>query len=398
MLSALSSLPPQNMSLPLNQQPTSASGVRSASEDDHADTAYLAYMSHIRSAFRDGTLTAEERALATAAVSPPKVGAPGVQVSTFAVDGAQANDIVMIKRVPETADGPNFQLYIPEDGESSFHAFSTRGQMTAWLKDLANDPARLDKFARHFSDHLAPMQVNRVKQKMTAFVAGDINAVVGSFAFEKGDIFARLDQDVTQPPPVNGLIKTHLHRLTPDGRATYIGTRSDGEKVLFTFDAYGNLHGGSKDGFYFVKNGLNTDEPLERITQKEYARKVVRESLDNVGANDLRGLFDEFLKQLRSPGHGLGVALVVFGVPEDVANSIETIAKNPVSGALRELNQHNRLGKLFGVDKATMDSHLEQIGTHVQNAIPGYGSIRVGLDSLADTLELTRSESAATAG
>ena len=361
--------------------------ISSPGDEDAVDSALQAYMDRARSAFRDTTLTAQGRALAHAAVAPGKVGAPGVQVSTFAVDGAQANDIVMIRRVPVTAEGPNFLLYIPEDDGPSFHTFTTREEMTVWLKALANDPGRLDTFARHFSHPLAPTQVDRVKQTMTAFAAGDINAVVGSFAYEKGDIFARLGKDITQPPPVNGLSKTSLLRIEPDGRATYIGTRADGEKVLFKYDAYGNLHGGSKDGFFFVKNALNSEEPLVRMSQQEYARKVTGTALDNVGANDLNGLYDEFLKQLRNPGHGLGTALAALGVPEDTAHSIETIMKNPVTGTLLELNRGNRLGNVFGVDKDAMDSALEQAGDAVQRNIPGYGKRREQLNALADSLE-----------
>lgn len=386
MLSAINPTPVRHAPQPLSERSMS---IRSPSEEDAIDSAFQAYMDSVRSAFRDTTLTAQGRALAHAVVAPGKVGAPGVQVSTFAVDGAQASDIVMIKRVPATAEGPNFLLYIPEEDGPSFHAFTTREDMTVWLKELANDPDRLDTFARHFSQVLAPEQVDRVKRTMTAFAAGDVNAVVGSFAYEKGDIFARLSKDVSQPPPVNGLSKTSLLRIEPDGRATYMGTRADGEKVLFKYDAYGNLHGGSKDGFFFVKNALNSDEPLVRMTQQEYARKVTDTALDNVGANDLNGLYDEFLKQLRNPGHGLGTALAALGVPKDTAHSIEAVMKNPVTGTLLELNQGNRLGRVFGVDKDAMDSALKQAGDAAQRYIPGYGKRRELLSTLADTLEST---------
>ena len=124
-----------------------------------------------------------------------------------------------------------------------------------------------------------------------------------------------------------------------------------------------------------------------RMSQQEYARKVTGTALDNVGANDLNGLYDEFLKQLRNPGHGLGTALSALGVPEDTAHSIETIMKNPVTGTLLELNRGNRLGNVFGVDKDAMDSALEQAGDAVQRNIPGYGKRREQLNALADTLE-----------
>jgi len=106
-----------------------------------------------------------------------------------------------------------------------------------------------------------------------------------------------------------------------------------------------------------------------------------------VGTNNLSGLYDEFLKQLRNPGHGLGTALKELGVPEDVAYSIEKIAKNPVTGTLLELNQNNRLGNLFGVKKEMMDAALEKVGNEVQSSIPIYGKRREQLNTVADLLE-----------
>ena len=164
--------------------------IRSPSEEDAIDSAFQAYMDSVRSAFRDTTLTAQGRALAHAVVAPGKVGAPGVQVSTFAVDGAQASDIVMIKRVPATAEGPNFLLYIPEEDGPSFHAFTTREEMTVWLKELANDPDRLDTFARHFSQVLAPEQADRIKRTMTAFAAGDVSTQWSAVLLTRRAIFS----------------------------------------------------------------------------------------------------------------------------------------------------------------------------------------------------------------
>jgi hypothetical protein len=157
--------------------------------------------------------------------------------------------------------------------------------------------------------------------------------------------------------------------------------------VLYNYDAYGNLHGGSADGQYLVRNGLNNNEPLVRMTRKKYNANLRNVLLDNVGANNRRGLYDEFLKQLRNPGHGLGTALEALGVPEDVAYAIETIAKNPVTGTLLELNQKNRLGNLFGVKKEVMDAALENVGNEAQSSIPIYGKRRKQLNTVADFLE-----------
>lgn len=315
---------------------TATRSIRSIDDSDPVELAFHTYMDRMQSEFRDGSLSAGGRELANAAVRPGKAGALGVQVSTFAVDGAQAKDIVMVKRTPETAEGPNFLMYVPEQEGHSFHEFNTREEMTASLKASLSDPKARDKFAAHFSSDAAPKQEERVQQVLEKFVAGD-QAVLGSYGYEKGDIFTRLNQDASTPPvPVNGLTNMQLHNLSPDGRATYIGTRADGNKVLYNYDAYGNLHGGSVDGQYLVRNGLNNNEPLVKMTRDRYNANLRNVALDNVGANDLSGLYDEFLKQLRNPGHGLGTALKELGVSEDAANSIEEILKNPVDVARAE--------------------------------------------------------------
>eukprot|EP01132_Coremiostelium_polycephalum_P017985 gene17985-21474_t len=239
-------------------------------------------------------------------------------------------------------------------GGNSFFEFNNLEEMNAWLKEVATDPDKLDVFAGHFSRNAPADQTKRVKDTMTRFAAGDINAVVGPFGYEKGDIFNRLDKHPSVPPvPVNGLTGTYLKVETRDGRVTFAGTRPDGETVLYQYDAYGNFHGGGNKGnFYFVKNGLNNDQPLSPVSREQYLKTVVSVSLDNVGANDLWGLFDEFIRQLKNPGSGIGTALIALGVPADVAQSIEKIVKNPVTGTLLELNHGNRLGKLFGATKS----------------------------------------------
>lgn len=362
--------------------------IRSTAEGDPIDQARQRFLDEGEEQFGSGDLSPKGHELVKAVVNPGKPGAPGVQVSTFAVDGVQSKDMLVIKRVPPTADGPNFLVYMPEEKVLSFHEFNTAQEITEWVKGVAKDPAERARFADHFSNPDAPKQMARVSDKLGAFADGDINAVVGSFGYEKGDIFARLDKGASVPPaPVNGLVRTQLFKLEPDGRATYIGYREDGQKVLYSYDAYGNMHGSSGKDWYFVQNGLNENKPLEPMTLHQYTRKVISVSLDNVGANDMRGLLDEFLKQLRNPGHGLGTALKALGVPEDIANSIEEILKNPVTGTLLELNHDNRLGKLFGIDKETMDNYITTIGGAAQSSIPIYGTWRDRLNTAADTIE-----------
>lgn len=355
-----------------------------------ATVARVTFSSNVEWSSAQGELTAAGVELANAVLAPGTSSTVGAQVCTFAVDGIQSSDILVVKRVPASETGTNVLLYIPDVEGNSFFEFNNLGEMNAWLKEVATDPDKLDVFAGHFSRNAPADQTKRVKDTMTRFAAGDINAVVGPFGYEKGDIFNRLDKHTSVPPvPVNGLTGTYLKVETRDGRVTFAGTRPDGETVLYQYDAYGNFHGGGNKGnFYFVKNGLNNDQPLSPVSREQYLKTVVSVSLDNVGANDLWGLFDEFIRQLKNPGSGIGTALIALGVPEDVAQSIEKIVKNPVTGTLLELNQDNRLGKLFGVEKAQMDAALTQIGDEIQGRIPYYGAIRGGLSQTAVMLEM----------
>lgn len=355
------------------------------------DTDRKAFMDGAQETFGDGTLSRGGLMLATAATAPGKRGLPSVQVSTFAVDGVQSSDIFVVKRVPPKNGETNLLLYVPDDSGEAFHEFNDQAEMQAWLKDMASAPTRLEHFAAHFSSAVAPGQLTRVKQTLIRFAEGDVNAVVGSFAYQRGDIFTHLNKGPETPPaPVNGLTDIRLYQIEPDGRTTYIGNRADGQKVLYRYDAYGNLHGDSHDGMYFVKNALNNQAPLKLMPAKEYARRVSSEALDNVGANDLNGLYQAFLDQLRNPGHGLGPALIALGVPEDIAHSIEAILKNPVTGALLELNRDNRLGKVFGIDKQAMDTALKTIGDQVQDRLPYYGTARAVLGAAADGLDTAK--------
>ncbi|AZE55432.1 hypothetical protein C4K03_3277 [Pseudomonas synxantha] len=367
------------------QQAGPIRNVRSSNEGDRVDQARKRFLDEGEEQFRSGHLSAKGHALVKAAVNPGKAGAPGVQVSTFAVNGFQSPDMLMIKRVPPLAEGPNFVVYMPEDEFTSFHEFNTSEEMTEWIKEVARDPTERSRFAQHFANTRSPEQQGRVEQSLAEFADDKPNVVVGRFAIVKGDIFERLDKDVI---PFEGLREWQYVGVGPTGNPIFQGRRPDRTLVLYSFDAYGNLLGSSgKDEFYFVQNGLNENNALVPMTRNQFLRKVVSTTLDNSGANDLRGILDEFVKQLRNPGHGLGAALIALGVPEDIAHSIEKIVKNPIKGTLLELNHDNRLGKIFGLDKEAMDNHLEIIGGQIQSNIPYYGKWRDGMDTGADVIE-----------
>ncbi|MGY2401617.1 dermonecrotic toxin domain-containing protein [Pseudomonas sp. SDO5271_S396] len=314
---------------------------------------------------------------------PRTRGLPSVQVKTFAVDGVQATDIIFIQRVPSVPAGPNIVLYVPQDDGRSFQSFNSLAEMNAWLKAQAGDPKQLESFSQHFAEGGSPARTQRVTDTLTRFKNNDINAVAGPYATEGNDIFARLDQGNSAPPTsVNGLTDLKHESTSPDGRELYSGRRADGEKVLFEYDAYGNLLGqDKKQQFYFVKNGLNQHLPLVPMTASEFKSKVQNEAASNVEADDIRGFYEELLKHLEHPFSGLGEALQVFGVDKNTANTVERYFDNPLSALLLDLNQNNHIGKVFGVDKTTMDSVLGTIGDSGQGFVPVYGQAR-GLGTL----------------
>ena len=386
-MTAITSVPATSFGPQVHSDPIRPKRDIALTEDwQDANNARKTFIEKIQSEFRDGTLSAKGQELAQGSLTRNAQGAPGMQVATFAVDGLQANDIVVIKRVPPSAEGTNFVLYVPEEPGPSFHEFNTREEITAWVKEQASAPKKREKFAAHFP----PQQREHVKTTLTRFADNDINAVVGSYGYEKGDIFTRLSKDITEPPvPVRGLSNISFQAFDERGRPIYKGYLKDGTEVIYKYDPYGNLEGASrKKKFYFAQNGLNnSNAPLVPMTLKQWARRIQAQSMDNVGANNLAGMFHEFIRQLRNPGAGLATALMVFGVPSDVAHSIEEIVKNPVKGTLLQLNHDNRLGKLFGVDKDTMDKWLKTVGDEAQRQIPEYGAARDRLATLADILE-----------
>lgn len=195
------------------EQAGPARSVRSTGQADPVDQAREKFLDDGETEYLGGTLSAEGYQLTKAAVSPDKPGSPGVQVSTFAVDGVQSNDMMVIKRVPPTEEGPNLVLYMPEDEVTSFHEFKNAEEMTAWLKEVANDPTERKRFTQHFSSDQSPKQEDRVSQKLGEFAAGDTNAVVGSFGYEKGDIFERLNKDASVPP-IHARWKSDLYRVS----------------------------------------------------------------------------------------------------------------------------------------------------------------------------------------
>jgi hypothetical protein len=325
-----------------------------------------------------GVLTPGGRELAGAVLSRNDPLTPDIQVFTFAVDGVQSISMLVVKRDQPTAEGPNILLYMPNEEGESFHEFNDVVEMNSFLKSISNSPAELEKFARHFSHLAPPGQVDRVKDTMLKFANNDIGAVVGAFGCEKEDVFTRLNKGTIGPPvQVNGLTNTFLHAETQDGRVTFIGSRPNGEQVLYSYDAYGNLHGGDgKGNFYFVKDGLNNNEPLIPMSLDEYGKQAASVSFDNVGADDLKGLLEEFYLRLKNPGHGIGTALTVFGVPESIAFKIENGINNPGEG-LAHINVNNWIGDLLGIDEQTVNSYIEQAANAAVSFIPQYDNVDV---------------------
>ncbi|MFC6298226.1 membrane-targeted effector domain-containing toxin [Pseudomonas spelaei] len=335
-----------------------------------------------------GLMRPEVNQMVDAVMWPGKNKSPQVQVKTFAVDGIQAKDIIFIQRVPPVPDGPNIVLFIPEKEGSSFQSFKTVEEMNTWLKTQANDPNRLERFSQHFAEGGSPAKKARVIDTMTRFRNNDINAIVGPYANEGGDIFGRLDKTPSAPPTsVNGLTNIKEERSSPEGRVLYSGQRPDGGKVLFEYDAYGNLLGQDKQrNFYFVKDGLNSHKPLVPMTASEFRHKVQHEAANNVGANNIRGLYDELLTHLEHPSAGIGDALQVFGVNKSTADTVERYLDNPFSALLVDLNTNNQIGKVFGLDKSTMDSELKGVGDFAQGFVPVYGQARALSSLLAKAI------------
>lgn len=334
-----------------------------------------------------GRLSPDVSPMLDAVLWPGKHNSPQVQVKTFAVDGIQAKDIIFIQRVPPVPGRANVVLFIPEKDGSAFQSFKTVEQMNTWLKTQAKDPQHLERFTRHFAEAGSP-RAARVTETMTRFNDNDINAIVGPYANEGEDIFARLDKDPASPPvSVNGLTHLKQERSSAQGRVLYSGQRPDGEKVLFQYDAYGNFLGQDKKGqFYFVENGLNNQKPLVPMSASEFKRNVQQTAAHHVGADDVRGLVEELLTHLEHPAAGIGDALQVFGVSKNTANTLERYLDNPFSAVLLDLNKHNQIGQVFGLDKASMDAILKTLGDVAQGFVPYYGQARALSALLAKAL------------
>ena len=325
-----------------------------------------------------GRVTPDTNNIVEALLSPGKKNLPNVQVKTFAVDGIQASDIIFMQRVPARTDSINIVLFIPQNDGTSFQAFNTMEEMNNWLKTVASDTTQLASFSQHFAEGGTGAK-NHVIDTMTRFKNNDINAIVGPYANEGEDVFNRLDKQNSEPPAkVNGLTSLKKERVSPEGRVFYSGVKPDGEKVLYTYDAYGNFIGeDKKENFYFIKGGLNTYKPLVPMTAGEFAAKVESEAANNVGANDIRGLYEELLTHLEHPFNGIGDALQVFGVDKNTADSIERYMDNPFSALLLDLNKNNQIGKVFGLEKVEMDSILSGVGNVAQGFVPFYGQARM---------------------
>ena len=363
---------------PINTAPISANSWEDSEDTFVIKNAREKFNESLVKDLNSGKMPPDVNNLLEAVLSPGQAGLPNVQVRTFAVDGVQSKDIIFIQRVPLVPDGPDIVLYVPEKDGSSYQSFNTVEDMNAWLQTRADDPRLLKAFTRHFARDSAPEKQAHVADTLIRFRNHDINAVVGPYANEGDDIFVRLDKGPSAPPAaVNGLTRLKEEQISPEGRVLYSGLRPDGTKVLFEYDAYGNLQGGDKKGnFYFVKNGLNSPRPLVPMTESAFKQTVRNEALDNIGANDTRGLYEELLRHLEHPSAGIADALQAFGVNKNAADATERYLDNPFSALLVDLNTRNQIGKVFGVDKQTMDSALKGVGDLAQRFVPVYGQAR----------------------
>ncbi len=325
-----------------------------------------------------GALDADSEKLVDVLLTPGKAGAPKVQVKTFAVDGIQAKDIIYIERVPAEPNRPNIVLFIPETDTNSFQSFNSKDEMNTWLKGVTNDLGKLTTFYSHFYEEGNSSRNQRVNDTLIGFKNNERNAIIGPYATEQGDIFARLDRPINTPPSsVNGLTKIEKEPESTTGSAVCSGYRPDGEKVVFEYDAYGNFLGaGDKGNFYFVKNGIDDNSPLKPMSGAQFKKVVSHEVLDNLDANSTRGLYDALLTHLEHPFEGIAEVLKLLGVDKTTADTVERYADNPVSALLIDLNKNNHIGKVFGLDKEAMDSHLKNVGDFAQGFVPAYGQAR----------------------
>jgi hypothetical protein len=348
-----------------------------------------------------GKLTADGNTLAGTVLPSHRGGfsGPAVQVSTFAVDGIQANDMLVVQRIAPVLGKPNVVLYMPEKQGASFHEFNDVDEMRGWLKQQVDTSAGLDRLAAHFAGDTFSEKVEAVKTTLSQFRDGDANAVVGPYGKEDDDIFQRLDDGVHRKAPceVNGLADTAFLRESANGERTYAGQRPDGEKVVYRYDAYGNLHGeGDKGNYYFQKNALNHPRrALTPLSKAEYGKEIVRTANDNAGMNDLNGLYQEFIAHLANPAYGVSDALDRAGVPKDIAEGTERYLNNPIGSALVDINKASgnwfgkQLGELYGrdIDESEMNDKLDKFGLESQNIIPGYGRARFLCSLAADALK-----------
>lgn len=350
---------------------------------------------------RNDTLSADAKAIAGAVLPATHGGfsAPAVRVSPFAANGVQANDMMVIQRVAPELGKPNVVLYMPEKDGASFHEFNDTNEMNGWLKRQLETPANLDRFASHFQNGVFSERTEVAKNLLAQFRDGDINAVVGAYGEEHDDIFDRLDRGQHGNPPseVNGLTNLGLRTESPTGERTYSGQRPDRETVIYKYDAYGNLHGeGDKGNYYFQQHALNHPyAPLKPLTKEQYGNEVVRTSDDNVGMNDLNGLYQEFIEHLENPAYGVGDALDRAGVPKEIGEDTERYFNNPIGSALVDINKASgnwfgkQLGKLYGreIGVEEMNDKLDKFGLESQNVIPGYGRARFLCSLAANALK-----------
>src|ERR1700756_4383779 len=80
-----------------------------------ATVARVTFSSNVEWSSAQGELTAAGVELANAVLAPGTSSTVGAQVCTFAVDGIQSSDILVVKRVPTSETGTNILLYIPDE-------------------------------------------------------------------------------------------------------------------------------------------------------------------------------------------------------------------------------------------------------------------------------------------
>lgn len=95
-----------NTAMPRQPDPVTNAGA--TSEWNTVNRARQTFIDHAEQAFKNEAMSVDGKKMVDAVTSPGSRAAPGVQVATFAVDGVQAKNIIVIKRVPATVEMSRF--------------------------------------------------------------------------------------------------------------------------------------------------------------------------------------------------------------------------------------------------------------------------------------------------